>query len=402
MILAFFLEKISIYALIPFLTLLQATIFACIFIVRGQREERYSDFWLAGLVLLKGLTGVPYMLGWLGIDYLWEQLTFYPWDGLGLALPPVIYFFLQSLTNSDWRFQWRKEGKFFIPYLLYFVYHFAVGVQGKDFAHWWWAQIDGGWYIGKGFEVLEIIMEGLCFWLTYRLYKEYEVWIKNYFSDLEKVNYKWFRNFLVVLAANVLSGYVMSAYLAFFPPAQETWYQSLWWGYLTTTILTYYISIEGLLQTRVHRVYFEQPDTILFSFVAPTLEKSEKQGLSEDLLPYKEKITLLFKKEKIYLNPELSLSDLAQRLKTNTSILSQVINNGFGKNFNDFVNEFRVNAVKLKIQDAEHQHLSLLGIAFESGFNSKATFNRAFKKLTGSTPNDFAKNKNTTSPQTQN
>ncbi len=390
----FLAEKISIYALIPFLTLLQAIIFGLIFIVRGQREERYSDFWLAALVLLKGLSGVPYMLGWLGIDYLWEQLTFYPWDGLGLALPPVIYFFLQSLTNSTWRFQWQREGKFFVPYLVYFVYHLAVGVQGKDFARWWWSNVDGGYRIGMAFEVVELILEGFCFWLTYRLYKAYSVWIKNYFSDLEKVNYKWFRNFLIVLAANVFIGYAMSGYLHFFPPTQEAWYQSLWWAYLMTAILTYYISIEGLIQNRVHSVHFEPQVPSLFSFTEEVpIEKAIKQELSEELLPYKDKVSTLFEKEKLYLNPDLSLSDLAQRLKTNTSILSQVINNGFGKNFNDFVNEYRVNTFKQKIQEPDNQHLSLLGVAFECGFNSKATFNRSFKKFTGITPNDFVKKK---------
>jgi AraC-like DNA-binding protein len=393
MFLPIFIEKISVYALFPMLTLLQAVIFSCIFIIRGRREERYSDFWLAAILLLNAWSGVPYMLGWLGITYLWEELTFYPWDGIGLALPPVIYFFIQSLTNYDWRFQWRRDGKFFIPYFVFFIYHFIVGAQGKSFAGWWWHEIDGKWYIFHTFEVIEILLQAICFWLAYRWYKEYQNWIKNNFSDTEKINYQWFKYFLIILATSIFIGYAMSVYLNFFPPAQDNWYQSLWWGYLTTTVLTYYISIEGLIQTRVHSVRFEQSDISIFPF----LEKEEdpiveKQELSEELLPYKEKVIALFDKDKLYLNCDLSLSELAQRLKTNTSILSQVINNGFGKNFNDFVNEYRVNSFKEKIQQSEYEHLTFLGIAFECGFNSKATFNRAFKKFTGLTPNDYVKN----------
>ena len=65
--------------------------------------------------------------------------------------------------------------------------------------------------------------------------------------------------------------------------------------------------------------------------------------------------------------------------------------NPFNKNFNEFINHYRVEACKAKILAGETIHLSLLGIAFECGFNSKATFNRTFKKLTGSTPSQFSK-----------
>ena len=76
----------------------------------------------------------------------------------------------------------------------------------------------------------------------------------------------------------------------------------------------------------------------------------------------------------------------------NTTALSFVINNGFGKNFNDFVNEFRVAEVKNKLNEGAAENLNLLGIALDSGFNSKATFNRAFKKFTGISPKEFQNN----------
>ena len=61
-------------------------------------------------------------------------------------------------------------------------------------------------------------------------------------------------------------------------------------------------------------------------------------------------------------------------------------------NFNDFINHYRIEAVKVKLREGEHQQTTLLGIAFDSGFNSKATFNRAFKKSTGTTPKNFIEN----------
>ena len=111
----------------------------------------------------------------------------------------------------------------------------------------------------------------------------------------------------------------------------------------------------------------------------------------EDLTTWKNKLLKVFDTEKPYLNPELTLSDLAEKLKTNTSILSQVINTGFDKNFNDFVNEYRVETFKQKMKTPQYQHYTMLAVAFDCGFNSKTTFNRAFKKLTNSMPSEFLK-----------
>ena len=95
------------------------------------------------------------------------------------------------------------------------------------------------------------------------------------------------------------------------------------------------------------------------------------------------------KTEKPYLNPDLNLSDLANFLDMNRAQLSQIINSGFQKNFNDFINEYRVNTFKEKLNLGEHEQLSLLGIAFDSGFNSEATFNRVFKKITQTSPSEY-------------
>jgi len=93
--------------------------------------------------------------------------------------------------------------------------------------------------------------------------------------------------------------------------------------------------------------------------------------------------------QQLYLQTDLTLKETARQLKTNASILSKVINTGFAQNFNDFVNSFRVEAVKEKMKSPDAQHLTLTAIAYECGFNSKATFNRSFKKFTGMSPRDF-------------
>lgn len=100
------------------------------------------------------------------------------------------------------------------------------------------------------------------------------------------------------------------------------------------------------------------------------------------LTEWKPKLLGLLQEEKI-MNPRANATQVAKQLQSNPSFISMVVNRGFGLNFNDFINQFRIEAVKEMLKKGEHKKQTLLGIAYECGFNSKATFNRAFKKVTG-------------------
>lgn len=124
------------------------------------------------------------------------------------------------------------------------------------------------------------------------------------------------------------------------------------------------------------------------------IEERQEQNSSDNSLfvnEWRSKILQLVQSEKIYEDPELSLTQMAKQLQTNASILSKAINQGFGISFNDFINHYRIEAVKEKLQAGEQKTQTLLGIAYDCGFNSKATFNRAFKKATGKSPKDWIK-----------
>ena len=94
---------------------------------------------------------------------------------------------------------------------------------------------------------------------------------------------------------------------------------------------------------------------------------------------------------KPYLNAQLSLRKLADCLEVNTNYLSQVINEKHGKNFFEFVNEYRVDELKQMLKKPENRQFTILSMAFECGFNSKTTFNTAFKRITGFTPSQYLK-----------
>lgn len=114
------------------------------------------------------------------------------------------------------------------------------------------------------------------------------------------------------------------------------------------------------------------------------LDAAATEQLLIRLLEYMER-------ERPYLEPELTIYVLAAALNTNRHHLSQVINERLYASFFDFINGYRVKAVQAKMADRAAQSMSIMGIAYDCGFNSKATFNASFKKYTGMTPSAYLK-----------
>ncbi|RLK06582.1 tetratricopeptide repeat protein [Tenacibaculum discolor] len=114
------------------------------------------------------------------------------------------------------------------------------------------------------------------------------------------------------------------------------------------------------------------------------LDKQQIVSLKEELLSY-------FKEDEPYLNPQLTLKFVADVLGLNTNKMSYLINQAFDVNFNDFVNSYRLNHFKTIALNPKNSHLTILGLAYDSGFNSKSVFNTYFKKIEGITPKAWLK-----------
>jgi len=120
--------------------------------------------------------------------------------------------------------------------------------------------------------------------------------------------------------------------------------------------------------------------------------KYQKSGIEETiLLGIHQELTTLMQQEKLFKNPELSLNDVAEQLKIHANALSQVINSLEKKNFYDYINELRITEFKEIVTLPENQKFTLLSLAYEVGFNSKTSFNRNFKKITGLSPTAYFK-----------
>ncbi len=130
----------------------------------------------------------------------------------------------------------------------------------------------------------------------------------------------------------------------------------------------------------------------------PDYEGEIDAGITEKALLTPEEVTLylsattsLLEDEELYLDPTLSLKSLAGSLDLHPNKLSWLLNEHIGKNFNEFVNSYRLEAFKIKSLDPANSHLTLLGLAYESGFNSKTVFNTFFKKMENLTPKAWVK-----------
>lgn len=215
--------------------------------------------------------------------------------------------------------------------------------------------------------------------LTVRIYQQYRQYINDNYSDTEAIQFNWIRNILYLIIIGFIFEFLVDIAGNFIEFED---YKGKWNAYFGYSVILYAISILGYnrIGKPAQKLDFVPQHT-------PAVDKAPTE--LPELDRYKTRLLSLMTNQHLYLQADLTLKETALQLKTNASVLSKVINTGFSQNFNDFVNSFRVDAVKEKMKSSDAQHLTLTAIAYECGFNSKATFNRAFKKFTGMSPRDF-------------
>ena len=170
------------------------------------------------------------------------------------------------------------------------------------------------------------------------------------------------------------------------------------WYYMLFSALFNYISIKGYVSAIRSTISY---DKLFHNKSAEEVEKTDDTALAnpdsksfeqmdpQDLSLWKDKIEKLMLEEQFYSNPELSTFLIAQKLETHPKRISQVVNQAFQMNFNEYINSYRIQAVIEQIEKGEHINKTLLGIATDCGFNSKSTFNRAFKKHISMSPKEY-------------
>lgn len=358
----------------------QGWVYALLLWLRGWREERLSDLLLGWVLVGCSFNIWEYMLGFGGIEILWRELDFFP-RSLGMLFPPLCYFYLKSQFNAQFCFR-AKDALHAVPFLVDTAYHVLVFSRGADFVAAWKQEVHDPYHVA---DVTFAVSTGLSVVYLYRalnLYRQYRRWTETQFSDADQISFRWFRNFLLAMAASL----VVHLTMIFLDLWLNLSFWQDWWDELFEAGLIYYVSIEGYAQPQLTtRLRFAKTDPEQVAAPAKTAPRSLALR-PDEFDEWREKLLRLMNDEKPYLEPSLSLVVLARRLHTNASVLSQVINTGTNHNFNDFVNQYRVQEFNRQVSNPANAHLSQLGIALNCGFNSKATFNRAYKKWVGVTP----------------
>jgi AraC-like DNA-binding protein len=159
------------------------------------------------------------------------------------------------------------------------------------------------------------------------------------------------------------------------------------------TLLAYTVSYFGLRQPAYSPTSRrKQPAAHLKISKLETRRNSQKQRiLPTEAEKLTQRLIRHMEEEKPFLDPELTLKELSRQIDLSNYELTELLNGHIGKNFFTFVNEFRVDEVIRKMEDPNYHQPTIMAIAYDSGFNSKSTFNSFFKQYTGQTPSEFKK-----------
>lgn len=364
-------------SIIVFICILQGAIFAALLFFRFLKNKQKADFWLGLLLVLLCSNLVTPLIGFANVYDRNQWLTFFPF-AVFYSYGVCIWFYTLNLTDSKRRFK-GKDLLLFIPSVVYLFFRFFLFAQSPEFKDWF----DDNYYapiFSPLFFISELIWNLSFLYLSIRHYKKYRAWLDENYSDTEKIKFDWLKNFLYVFTFVLMLG-------ALFDFANNfvfnlSYIQYFYFEFILA-LATYYLAIAGYLRSQTIELEFSGTK-------GKEIEEGRKIPVSDtEKDKLKNKISDLMQTEKPYLEPSLTLNDLAKKLGVNSAALSYAINSGFGKNFNDFINEFRIAEVKEKLISGAAENKTLLAVAFDCGFNSKATFNRAFKKFTGVSPKEF-------------
>jgi AraC-like DNA-binding protein len=255
--------------------------------------------------------------------------------------------------------------------------------------------------------LLDILQKVLYFMLSYQLIRDYTSSIKQSFSSFEKINLSWLRAILIAYA--FLVGLLMS--LAYFAvPLGINRQSSYYIYYLSMAAVNYLLFIKGFYQPEIlswlqvaHQVNLVRTDAVMVpaapvpGMLQGTNETISRGKYNKSLLTnarvadIARQLLELMESRKPYLEPDLTISELADKLSVSSHNLSQVFSRKMSKSFFDFVNEYRVQEARRLLRSPHYTHLSILGIALDAGFNSKNAFYSAFRKCMGMTPSAFMK-----------
>ena len=308
---------------------------------------------------------------------LWEMLPMI----IVMPIGPLIYFYTRSFPDPSFKMSKKDRFHFFpvvldlvpsITILIFLIIYFTKTIKPNP-SPW-------GNFIDTYNTYVDIPR-----WMSITFY----LWLSHkYLLRVAKKNnsplngqatdYKWLRQFIrVFLVFQVIWFLFLIPYVI--PKYYDTLLNAVDWYpiYIPLAIIIYWLGIKGYIVSQQEYSAAKKSGSINSQLTASTISEIIsllKRSMEED---------------KLYLNPNLSVNIVSGHIDIAPKTISAVLNQHMHKSFNEFVNEYRVEAFKEKIFQPDLNNMTITGIAFDCGFNSQATFQRTFKQFTGLSPSAF-------------
>lgn len=373
-------------AIINLLGLVQGFLMALAFLFQFK-GNRKANFLLGTLLLC--ITLIAFEIFACYTNY----IAYFPFcinltEPLDFCIGPLTFLYASTLINKPIHF--KKSLLHFIPALLFLILRLPYLLQSNTFKladvnevyHrianndvqineilWFPHYHFGGFWM----DLLSFPFVWLYLILTFRLIYLYTLRQNESFWNPSHIPIKWLVRFILIF----MFFEFVAMWLSF---ASEDDTGDI---YIATSLsLVFYgLSLFLMAHSNIMNYY-------------PAIEKKKYQNNQLDktfIQNSLKRLNVLMQEQKPYLNPDLSLSELAQMMKISTHQLSQLLNGQLQKSFSDFIREYRIEELKSKLQKKELAHIKIEELAFESGFNSKSVFNKVFKNTSGFTPSEFRK-----------
>jgi AraC-like DNA-binding protein len=300
------------------------------------------------------------------------------------ALAPSLYMAVSQFVAVERRLR-KRDFWHFLPFFLFFLLSIPFLLSSDEIKLHEIEQLNQPLSpVDKVLMALVVIQMIAYLVVSYFKLKKHQKNVENITASPTEVNLNWLLYFLYGIVVMVLIWF----YELFFLPFQENagWYTPFYFAAI------YSVGYFALRQKELFP--FSKKDAVEISEIMAETEHSSQTSRRtlfspERLSALKDQLLETMSTQKPFLDSELSLPVLARQLGLSVHELSELVNEGFGENFAQFINRYRIEESKRLLRSEKHGHLNMVGIAYEAGFNSKTVFNTAFKRITGMSPSEF-------------
>jgi len=376
------------YAFMPAINLILPAFFLSFFLavlLLTKKNRTVSDRVLSGYFLIAAVIILLAYLEMLNRNngYRWPWLIHASTPFIFL-LGPLMWLYTRSLTGQHFipKFSWLVHIVPFVFMLVLLTTKIYAQPAEVKILREQTGYFRQDWTYPFVMAMIALSNVGYTVWSLW-LIKRFRGKIKAYFSNVDGRDLSW----LYFLLWSALVCYVSVSGLYLFNTAfQLLSFQTMQMtGY---TVVSLFILVLGFYGFRQGNVFASVP-------AAVDLEHSQSPAepepdISQEEEKFVSKLLNLMQKRKPHRDPDLTLAGLSQLLGVQPEYLSRILNRKIGMHFFDFVNHYRIEDFKALCREKRFSKYTLLGMAYDCGFNSKATFNRVFKNATGLTPGDYA------------